>query len=91
MTLLGAALLNVFCSFTQGRVLAAIFYLSDVAEGGETVFYRQGGINFFAEACFLSIGCLSGVTIKPVIGNIAMFPTGFTHAHAGVSPRRGVK
>lgn len=50
------------------RVIAFLFYLNDVIEGGETVFLNQA------------------VNIAPRCGRVALFPTAFTHVHAGRPP-----
>ena len=55
------------------RVLAFLFYLNDVTEGGETVFLNQA------------------VSIAPRCGRVALFPTAFTHVHAGRRPVSGSK
>ena len=55
------------------RVLAFLFYLNDVTEGGETVFLNQA------------------VSIAPRCGRVALFPTAFTHVHAGRRPVSGRK
>lgn len=59
------------------RFLAFFFYLNDVAEGGETVFFG----NDDAEE----------MVIKPKRGTLVMFPPLWTLPHAGKTPISGPK
>lgn len=55
------------------RVIAFLFYLNDVLEGGETAFINQA------------------VSVAPRCGRVVLFPTAFTHVHAGRPPIAGRK
>lgn len=57
--------------FGVGRVLAFMWYLNDVAEGGDTVFFNDS----FAE-----------IRIRPTAGTLLLFPTNWTFTHGGSTP-----
>lgn len=59
------------------RFLAFYFYLNDVEEGGETVFFNQTGEEEFR--------------IKPKRGTLIMFPPLWTMPHAGLAPKSAPK
>lgn len=57
------------------RVLAVIFYLNTVVEGGETSFSLDNKI----------------IKIKPKIGSVLMFPANFCYPHKGEIPKSSDK
>jgi prolyl 4-hydroxylase len=57
------------------RFLVYFWYLNDVAEGGETVFYRLD----------------REVKVKPVAGRLIMFPVTWQYLHAGLAPISNAK
>lgn len=59
------------------RFMVFMFYLNDVEEGGETVFYNAAGE---VEMC-----------IKPKRGTLLMFPPLWLFPHAGMMPKSGPK
>lgn len=59
------------------RALAVFWYLNDVQDGGETVFYAQSGEVI--------------LSIKPEKGRIVVFPPMWMFPHAGLVPLSGDK
>lgn len=57
--------------FGVGRVLAFMWYLNNVTEGGETIFFNDS----FAET-----------RIRPTAGTLLLFPTNWTFTHGGATP-----
>lgn len=53
------------------RILAFIWYLNDVDVGGETCFYND---------------TKNEIRIKPEMGKLIIFPTGYTFIHSGMTP-----
>lgn len=79
------------------RVLAMLIYLNEVPAGGggETAFLAQVCIVYSLQPCHPpsppTRSSCQGVAVAPRCGRVTIFPTAFTHVHAGRPPVLGRK
>lgn len=72
-----------------------LVYLNDVAEGGETAFLMQVRVAHASSesswAEMIISFTIQGQLVAPRCGRVTIFPTAFTHVHAGRPPLSGPK